>query len=45
VFPQVGDKINKAIERIATGQQDGPAAMAQAQEEAIADLKKAGVQL
>ena len=23
VFPQVGDKINKAIERIATGQQDG----------------------
>jgi multiple sugar transport system substrate-binding protein len=45
VFPQVGDKINKAIERIASGQQDGPAAMAQAQEEAIADLKKAGVQL
>jgi multiple sugar transport system substrate-binding protein len=45
VFPQVGDKINKAIERIATGQQDGAAAMAQAQEEAIADLKKAGVQL
>ena len=23
VFPQVGDKINKAIERIATGQQNG----------------------
>jgi multiple sugar transport system substrate-binding protein len=45
VFPQVGDKINKAIERIATGQQDGAAAMAQAQEEAIADLKKAGIQL
>jgi multiple sugar transport system substrate-binding protein len=45
VFPQVGDKINKAIERIATGQQDGAAAMAQAQEEAIADLKKAGVEL
>lgn len=45
VFPQVGDKINKAIERIASGQQKGPAAMAQAQEEAIADLKKAGVQL
>ena len=45
VFPQVGDKINKAIERIATGQQDGAAAMAQAQEEAIVDLKKAGVQL
>jgi multiple sugar transport system substrate-binding protein len=45
VFPQVGDKINKAIERIASGQQHGAAAMAQAQEEAIADLKKAGVQL
>jgi multiple sugar transport system substrate-binding protein len=45
VFPQVGDKINKAIERIATGQQDGAAAMAQAQEEAVADLKKAGVPL
>ncbi|MEL6962989.1 MAG: extracellular solute-binding protein [Pseudomonadota bacterium] len=45
VFPQAGDKINKAIERIASGQQDGPAAMAQAQEEAIADLKKAGVDL
>ena len=26
VFPQVGDKINKAIERIATGQDDAPAA-------------------
>jgi multiple sugar transport system substrate-binding protein len=45
VFPQVGDKINKAIERIASGQQKGAAAMAQAQEEAIADLKKAGVEL
>ena len=43
VFPQVGDKINKAIERIATGQQNGPEAMAQAQEEAMVDLKKAGV--
>jgi multiple sugar transport system substrate-binding protein len=45
VFPQVGDKINKAIERIATGQAGGREAMALAQEEAIADLKKAGVQL
>ena len=45
VFPQVGDKINKAIERIATGQQDGKAAMALAQEEAINDLKKAGVKI
>ncbi len=33
VFPQVGDKINKAIERIATKQQDCREAMKQAQEE------------
>lgn len=45
VFPQVGDKINKAIERVASGQQDGAAAMAQAQAEALIDLRKAGVQL
>jgi multiple sugar transport system substrate-binding protein len=45
VFPQVGDKINKAIERIASGQQDGAAAMAQAQEEAVTDLEKAGIEL
>ena len=43
VYPQVGDKINKAIERIASGQQNGAEAMKQAQAEAIADLKKAGV--
>jgi multiple sugar transport system substrate-binding protein len=42
VFPQVGDKINKGIERIATKQQDAPASMRQAQEEAIQDLQKAG---
>jgi multiple sugar transport system substrate-binding protein len=45
VFPQVGDKINKAIERIATRQQAAREAMRQAQAEAIADLKKAGVKL
>jgi multiple sugar transport system substrate-binding protein len=45
VFPQVGDKINKAIERIATGQANGKEAMKQAQEEALADLQKAGVKL
>jgi multiple sugar transport system substrate-binding protein len=43
VFPQVGDKINKAMERIATGQQNGREAMTQAQQEAITDLKKAGI--
>jgi multiple sugar transport system substrate-binding protein len=45
VFPQVGDKINKAIERIASKQQGAREALKQAQQEAIADLKKAGVPL
>jgi multiple sugar transport system substrate-binding protein len=44
-FPQIGDKINKAIERVATKQQGGVEAMAQAQAEAVADLKKSGVQI
>ena len=44
-FPQIGDKINKAIERVATGQQSGAEAMAQAQAEAVADLKKSGVKI
>jgi multiple sugar transport system substrate-binding protein len=42
VFPQVGDKINKAMERIATKQQPAADAMKQAQGEAIQDLQKAG---
>lgn len=42
VYPQVGEKINKAIERVASGQGTGAVAMAQAQEEAIADLRKSG---
>ena len=45
IFPQVGDKINKAMERIATKQQGAREALKQAQEEAIADLKKAGIPL
>ncbi len=45
VFPQVGDKINKALERIVTKQQSTADAMKQAQAEAIADLKKAGVKM
>jgi multiple sugar transport system substrate-binding protein len=45
VFPQVGDKINKAIERIATKQQSAKEAMAQAQRETILDLKKAGIKI
>ena len=43
VFPQVGDKINKAIENIASGQLNAPEAMRQAQEQAVADIRKAGV--
>src|SRR5918994_1672131 len=45
VYPQVGDKINKAIERIATKQQSAPEAMKQAQGEAIQDLQKAGIKV
>ena len=45
VYPQVGDKINKAIERIASKQQGARAALQQAKEEAMADLKKAGIPL
>jgi multiple sugar transport system substrate-binding protein len=44
-FPQIGDKLNKAIERIATKQQNAAEAMAQAQDEAVADLKKSGVEV
>ncbi|MEZ5864201.1 MAG: hypothetical protein R3D25_09105 [Geminicoccaceae bacterium] len=44
-FPQVGDKLNKAIEKVATGQATGAEAMAEAQAEAVADLKKSGVQI
>jgi multiple sugar transport system substrate-binding protein len=43
VYPQVGDKINRAIERIATRQQNAREAMKQAQAESIEDLKKAGI--
>ena len=42
VFPQVGEKVNKAIEQIATGQASAKDAMAAANQQAIDDLKKAG---
>ena len=42
VFPQVGDKINRAIEAIATKQLDAAAAMKQAESQAIQDIEKAG---
>jgi multiple sugar transport system substrate-binding protein len=43
VFPQVGDSISRAIERIATRQQDAPGAMRQAQQDAVQVLQRAGV--
>ena len=45
VFPQVGDKINRAIAAIATNQMDAPSAMKQAQAQAVADIIKAGYQI
>ncbi len=45
VYPQVGDKINKAIARVATKQQTGAEALKQAQAEAIQDLQKAGIKV
>ena len=45
VFPQVGDKIDKAIARIATRQMSAKEAMAQAQQEAVLDIKKAGIKI
>jgi len=45
VYPQVGDKINKAIERVATRQQSAADAMKQAQAEAMQDLQKAGIKI
>ncbi|MCL5110136.1 MAG: extracellular solute-binding protein [Chloroflexi bacterium] len=45
VFPQVGAAINKAISAIATKQMSAEAAMKQAQQEAITDIKKAGFKI
>jgi multiple sugar transport system substrate-binding protein len=45
VFPQVGDKINRAISAIASGQMDPPSAMKQAQAQAVADIVKAGYKI
>ncbi len=45
VFPQVGAAINTAISAIASGQMSAEAAMKQAQQQAISDLKKAGVKM
>jgi multiple sugar transport system substrate-binding protein len=45
VYPQVGDKINRAIEAIATKQLDAAGALKQAQAQAIDDIKKAGISI
>lgn len=45
VFPQVGDQINRGIERIATKQQDAPTAMKQTQQDALQVLERAGVKV
>jgi multiple sugar transport system substrate-binding protein len=45
VFPQVGDTINRGIDRIATRQQAAEPAMRQAQQDAIQVLTRAGVRV
>ena len=45
IFPQVGDKINKAIESIVSGQMSAGDAMKQAQSDAILDIRKAGIKI
>ena len=45
VFPQVGQQISKAIDTIASGQMTAKEALAQAQANAVADLRRAGVKL
>jgi multiple sugar transport system substrate-binding protein len=42
VFPQVGDKINRAIEAIATNQMSPADALKQAQQQAIDAIKMGG---
>jgi multiple sugar transport system substrate-binding protein len=41
-FPVVGDVINKAVEQVVTGQLSGRDAMNAAQEQAVANLRRAG---
>ena len=44
-FPIVGDVLNKAFEQVATGQLPAAAAMNAAQEQAVANLRRAGTAL
>ena len=41
-FPVVGDVINKAVEQVVTGQLSAADAMKAAQDQAIANLRRAG---
>jgi multiple sugar transport system substrate-binding protein len=41
----VGDVLNKAFEQVATGQLAAPAAMNAAQEQAVANMRRAGTAL
>jgi multiple sugar transport system substrate-binding protein len=45
VYPQVNAQINKAIENIASGQMNPEQAWKEAQENAVADLRRAGISL
>jgi len=44
-FPIVGDVINKAVEQVVTGQLSGRDAMNAAQDQAVANLRRAGTAL
>ena len=44
-FPILGDVLNKAFEQVATGQLPAAAAMAVAQEQAVANMRRAGTAL
>ena len=45
VYPQVDQQIDKAIERIVSGQASAKESMQKAQADSVADLKKAGLNL
>ena len=45
VYPQVNAQINQAISRVVSGQMKAKESLSQAQANAVADLKRAGVKL
>jgi len=44
-FPLVGDVVNKAVERVVSGQMPAPESMKSAQEAALASLRRSGVKV